>query len=143
MQGILKTHRVQSVHQVLHLAAMCQRVDEGQENRPSRAENQKAHPRFLGEAPPLVLFLEIDEGIDAQDQLGHCESEDDAEDDAARNARLAFRGRIYQNHHYRALGVCTYGICQLIPCELFLRSSPLVFFDLPNMMLSYSSVLIG
>lgn len=29
---------------------------------------------------------------------------------------------------------CTYGTCQLIPCELFLGSSPLFFFDLPNMM---------
>lgn len=63
---------MQRVHQVFHLLAVCQRVDEGEENRPSRAEDEETHPRFLGKAPPLALFLEVYEGIDAQNQLGHC-----------------------------------------------------------------------
>jgi len=61
----LEAYRVQGVHQVLHLSAMCQRVDEGEEDGPRRTEDEEAHPRFLGEAPPLVLPLEVYEGIEA------------------------------------------------------------------------------
>lgn len=72
LQLKMAAYCVQRVHQVLHLAAVCQRVDKGEENRPSRAEDEEAHSRFLRKAPPLVLFLQVDECIDTQYQLGYC-----------------------------------------------------------------------
>lgn len=57
-------------------------IDGRQENRPSSTKDEETHTRFFGEAPPLVLLLEVDEGIDAEDQFGHCECEDDSKQNA-------------------------------------------------------------
>lgn len=72
---------MQSVHQVLHLAAVRDSIDGRQEDCPSSTEDEESHTRFFGEAPPLVLLLEVDKGIDAEDQLSHGECEDDSKQD--------------------------------------------------------------
>lgn len=56
-------------------------IDGRQENRSSSAKDEESHTRFFGEAPPLVLLLEVDKGIDAEDQFSHCERKDDSKQD--------------------------------------------------------------
>jgi len=60
-------HRVQ---QVLHITAVGGSLQRRQKHRPHAAEDEKTHPRLFGPGPPFVLFLEINEGVNGEAQLG-------------------------------------------------------------------------
>lgn len=78
---------------------MRDRIDCRKENGSSSTEDEESHPRFFGEAPPFVFLLEVDEGIDAKDQLGHREREDDSEQNAVREMSTVSTSHLYTYYH--------------------------------------------
>ena len=72
-------HRTQQVLSITEVGSyICGRQNES----PCAAKDEKAHTRFLGAGPPLVLCLEIGEGIGGEARLDECECEDDTADDS-------------------------------------------------------------
>lgn len=51
------------IHQILDFFAVSDGIHCRQKDRPSTAENEEAHPGFLGRRPPFVRFLKVDECI--------------------------------------------------------------------------------
>ena len=70
-----------SIQQVLDGTAVDGDIQRGQEDGPRAAEDEEAHASLLSLGPPLVLLLEVDEGVDGEDHLGDGEGEDDGEED--------------------------------------------------------------
>lgn len=68
-------------HQVLDGTEADGDIQRRQEDGPRAAEDKEGHACLLGGRPPLVLLLEVDEGVDGEAHLGDGEGKDDAEED--------------------------------------------------------------
>lgn len=81
-----------------------------------------------------MLLLEVDEGVDGEDELGHGEGEDHAEEDAAGDITMLLVK--HDNHRPTQAGwlAGTHGISQAMPLELSWGFSPLLRLDFPNML---------
>ena len=64
------TYSVQRVERLGPPVEMQADICQGQENGPDAAKDEKAHARLFRAGPPLLLLLEIDEGVDGEAQLG-------------------------------------------------------------------------
>lgn len=70
------------IHQILHLLAVSNGIHCRQEDRPSAAEDEKAHAGLLGLGPPFMVFLKVDECVNGEAQFRNGEGKDDSKQDA-------------------------------------------------------------
>ena len=63
------------------LRTMQSAINRTQRNRPRTREDQESKTVFLGLALPGMRFLEVLEGVDAEEEFGDREKEHDAEED--------------------------------------------------------------